>query len=76
MTAKDLKRTPHHPAKREDAWWYEENDGVYVVLEASRDTRKGDVANTVKIKWSSLRAALARKDKGSERLPLINMEKP
>lgn len=64
MSKKDLKRTPHHPQKREDVWWYEDNDGIYVVMEAAQhDTVKGGVANTCKITWASLRAALKRKDK-------------
>ena len=62
MSKSDLKLTPHRPAGRDDVWWYEENDGIYVVMEG----KDGAIANTTKIKWSSLRAALARKDKKEE----------
>lgn len=67
MAKEHLKRTPHHPEKRDDVWWYEENDGIYVVMEPNRHSYEGnEVANICKIKWSSLRAALARKDKELE----------
>ena len=64
MAKKDLKKTPHHPQKRDDVWWYEENDGIHIVMEASRNPPVGHLMpNTCKITWASLRAALKRKDK-------------
>ena len=64
MAKDDLKRDPHHPGKRDDVWWYEENDGIHIVMEASKHHYEGhEVANTCKITWASLRAALRRKDK-------------
>ena len=65
MSEQHLSRNPHHPQKRGDVWWYEENDGIAVVME-SPNANGGMVVNTCKIKWSSLRAALARKDKKNE----------
>ena len=68
MAKEHLKRKAHHPQGRDDVWWYEENDGIYVVMEKAGDRPgyTGPVANTCKIKWSSLRAALARKDQEHE----------
>jgi hypothetical protein len=68
MSKEDLLRTPHHPQKRDDVWWYEENDGIYIVMEQAQDRPgyTGHVANTCKIKWASLRAALKRKDKDDQ----------
>jgi len=66
MGNKDLKRDAKHPQKRPDVWWYEENDGIYIVMEDRRylpNELNSPVANTCKIKWASLRAALRRKDK-------------
>ncbi len=65
MIKEDLLRTSHHPQKRDDVWWYEENDGIYIVMEhdASSRLKNLGVVNTCKIKWASLRAALKRKDK-------------
>lgn len=64
MSKKDLKRTPHHPQKRDDVWWYEENDGIHIIMEKSPHHYEGnEVANHCKITWASLRAALRRKDK-------------
>lgn len=54
---KHLKRTPHHPQGREDAWWYEEKRGIHVLIQTSFGTKQ------VLIDWRSIRAALARKDK-------------
>lgn len=62
MSEKNLKRTAHHPKGSDDTWWYEENDGIYIVME-SDNANGGIVTNTCKIKWASLRAALKRKDK-------------
>lgn len=66
MSKKDLLRTSHHPQKRDDVWWYEENDGIYILME-SPNANGGLVMNTCKIKWASLRAALKRKDKDEKK---------
>lgn len=78
MSKQDLLRTPHHPQKRDDVWWYEENDGIYVVMESAHPTTvKGHVANTCHIKWSSLRAALRRRDKKDpDKLAVKNQNQP
>lgn len=57
MSDADLKRIPHAVSKRKDAWWYEEDFGISVVVEPQEAT------TTVAIHWSDLRRALARKDK-------------
>ena len=66
MANDDLKRTPHHPQKRQDVWWYEESDGIHIVMEDRRIRYPEDrfvPSNSMKITWASLRAALRRKDK-------------
>lgn len=58
MGEANLKREPHKIPKRDDVWWYEENGGIYVVVE-----RFGHEDTTgIKISWTALRNALARKD--------------
>jgi len=42
------------------AWWYEENDGISVITEMSGRNQ------VIKIRWTSIRAALKRKDKRGE----------
>jgi hypothetical protein len=58
MSNKDLLRTPHHPKDRDDFWWYEDKGGIDIV--ATSDC--GCVVQC-RINWTSLRAALKRKDK-------------
>lgn len=62
MSNKHLLNTPrraysHQGAPLEDAWWYEDRYGIDVILEPS------DMTRTVRVKWSQIRTALARKDK-------------
>lgn len=59
MSAKHLLMSPHgikgqHCLNREDVWWYEENGGIVVYYNHGNDS--------LKIAWTSLRNALARKD--------------
>ena len=61
MSKKHLKRDPHDARVTHgnaQAWWYEENFGICVVVEP-RDDRTAQIV----IPWRSIRAALARKDK-------------
>ena len=55
MANKDLKLKPHHIHGDPDAWWYEEPNGICVVVEG---------AGQHHIRWDYLKAALARKEKG------------
>lgn len=57
MSNKDLKCEPHAIRGTETAWWYEEEEGVCVVVELAQGTRQ------ITIPWASLRGALKRKDK-------------
>lgn len=57
MSDTDLQRTPHPIRQTKTAWWYEDELGLYVVVEASRVTRQ------IFIPWASVRGALRRKDK-------------
>jgi len=60
MAKKHLKADAHFV--RQGCWWYEENGGVSVIVEHSD---KNDVfikTEHYKIPWSSIRAALKRKD--------------
>lgn len=66
MAKEHLSLKPHHPTKRGDVWWYEDNDGIFILMENPSKKTHG-VVNTCKIKWSSLRAALARKDRKAKR---------
>ncbi|MFA5056529.1 MAG: hypothetical protein WC485_00310 [Opitutaceae bacterium] len=56
MSNKHLQLKPHR-FKNRDGWWYEEPEGIMVVVyESGQHT-------IARIRWSSLRAALKRKDK-------------
>ncbi len=58
MSDKDLKKDPHHPKDERDWWWYEERRGISIAVEPSADTG----TRVFDIPWSSIRAALRRKD--------------
>ena len=60
MANKDLHRNPHGPGDS-SWWWYEDNGGIEIYVAA----HPGLNAKVIKIPWRSLRAALARKDKGA-----------
>lgn len=57
MSVNDLQPEPHKIRKRKDAWWYEEEKGLCIVVEPQ------DRTMTIEIPWASLRGALRRKDK-------------
>jgi hypothetical protein len=61
MSKKHLKRSPHGIKKAENcvAWWHEDNGGIDVRFSMQSQTPQGNVF----IPWSSIRAALKRKDK-------------
>lgn len=65
MAVKHLKRAAKPCSKvspGRDAWWYEEPQGISVVTSAIAPD--GSVMTvTAEIRWSSIRAALRRKDK-------------
>lgn len=54
MSDKDLKRYSKKVGK---AWWYEEPDGVHVIVPSY------DSVQDLRIPWKQIRAALERKDK-------------
>lgn len=56
---KDLKLEPHRIRGCKDAWWYEEDVGLSVVMEPSAQIK------TITIPWASLRGALKRLDRKS-----------
>ncbi len=60
MSNQDLRLIPHKRRKDPDSWWYEEPQGLWVVVQY-RDN--GLRYLHVQIPWRSLRAALKRKDK-------------
>lgn len=57
MSLKHLRGEPHHLRATDKAWWYESNGGMDIVVEASPKTE------VIRILWSQIRKALARKDK-------------
>lgn len=59
MSRKDLSNDPHPVKDREDAWWYESNGGIEVVVERM----KFNDTTIVEIPWRQIRAALTRKDR-------------
>ena len=61
MSKKHLQRGPHSISKSENclAWWYEDNGGIDVRF--SMQTQAG--GGNMFIPWSSIRAAMKRKDK-------------
>lgn len=56
MAKKHLDRSPHNIS--DNLWWYEENGGICLCIKISSTKTR-----TEHIRWSSLRAALKRKDK-------------
>jgi len=64
MSEKHLKQTPHTIIHDPKAWWYEEDQGIWVVQEYYR-AKDGLYMGTrsVVIPWRAIRAALGRKDK-------------
>lgn len=58
MSDKDLWLKPHKVRGREDAWWYEEPQGISIVV--NNETRGSKV---VEIPWRLIRSALHRLDK-------------
>ena len=60
MSNKDLLRTSHAIRDDKDAWWYEEEKGICLVVS---DPSKDRNTFQFTIPWRSLRAALKRKDK-------------
>jgi hypothetical protein len=63
VSEKHLQIDPHNIRGRKDAWWYEEPQGICVVVEPVRDEWGRYVAQTVKIPWRSIESALKRKSK-------------
>ena len=55
----DLLLDPHNIT--EEAWWYEEDDGICVVQECHKNGCRNTVMVT--IPWKDVRAALKRLDK-------------
>ena len=48
---------PHHFKDEENVWWYEENDGLHIVVE-QKFHEQG--TSTVKIPWRTILAAAKR----------------
>jgi len=63
MADKDLKQTEHF-LKNQNAWWYEDSYGIDVYINDIKGHPQLHATRLhAKICWSSLRAALKRKDK-------------
>lgn len=64
MSRKHLRRDPQRVGCAEDWWYYEENAGIAVVVELyDKETlTKCLGTRSVRIPWTRIRAALARKD--------------
>lgn len=60
MANKDLRRAPHN-RKDGKVWWYEQPSGIYMCVDPKTEKIGGIIK--VEIPWSSLRAALKRKDR-------------
>ena len=62
MGNQHLSLKPHRVGD-DGCWWYEEPEGITVVVE--HRTKQGIFCKTkqYKIRWSAIRHALARKDK-------------
>ena len=58
MSNKHLKLEPHYPMGRRNWWWYETRAGMEILYGA-----EGQAVKYMLIPWSSVRAALKRKDK-------------
>lgn len=54
MSEKHLQSKPHAIRNRHDAWWYEEEKGISVIVEPNAKT------TTIRIPWKSLEGALKR----------------
>lgn len=57
MSDNHLKLESHKVRNTKDAWWYEQPNGICVVVPF------GLITKLVEIPWSSIRSALARKEK-------------
>jgi hypothetical protein len=68
MSYKHLRRTAHHVRRAKWFWWYEHAEGITGVVDVfgiSDHKPPGKYTGTIylpTINWSSLRAALKRKD--------------
>jgi hypothetical protein len=62
MANNDLKLKPHK-LKDQNAWWYEEPGGIVICCDAIDKVDGSKHYKQLQIKWSSLRAAVKRKDK-------------
>jgi len=56
MSDNHLQLSPHPIRGTKTAWWYEEENGLCIVVEPAQDTKQ------ITIPWASLRGALRRKD--------------
>ena len=63
MANKDLKHIPHDIS--ENAWWYEESQGINVIVMPEALPPEGSALKGahIRISWRVLRNALRRKDK-------------
>ena len=57
MADKHLKISPTKYKFQPDTWWYEEPDGIHIVMKI------GEEIVSRRILWRSIRASLKRKDK-------------
>lgn len=60
MSAKHLSRDPQRFKNCDSAWFYEERDGLKVVVEHPNGSKNN--ATVVTISWPRIRRALMRKD--------------
>lgn len=60
MSAKHLREDPHKV--HQNCWWYEENKGIFIVVEHTDIHGLRLHTQVYNIPWKSLRAALKRKD--------------
>jgi hypothetical protein len=61
VSAKHLTRDPQHRRGHDDWWWYEQADGICVVVEPKPFPHAQ--TRSVTIPWARIRSALKRKDR-------------
>ena len=63
MATKHQWLEPHNVNKTSNIWWYEENDGINLIVESHSGDGKYIKTDSYTIPWDVIRAALTRKDK-------------
>lgn len=63
MANKDLQSEPHNAKDKSNWWWYEEPAGIYIQHKVTDEDGNYSRHSSTLIKWTSIRAALRRKDR-------------